>query len=120
MKEPNIRLERLISSSYEDKDARRLVKRLKRHKDELFTFLEYKGISPYNNHGEQQMRKPALARKISHQNRSNDGAKTQAILLSVFRSEELQNKNPVETTLSIVKNLINPAQIIQPDMRLTI
>ncbi len=38
-----IRLERLISSSYEDKDARRLVKRLKRHKGELFTFLEYKG-----------------------------------------------------------------------------
>lgn len=32
------RLEKLISSSYEDKDARRLIKRLKRHKQELFTF----------------------------------------------------------------------------------
>ena len=114
------RLENLISSSYEDKDARRLIKRLKRHKDELFTFLEYEGVSPFNNHGEQQMRKPAIARKISHQNRSKDGAKTQAILLSVFRSAELQNKNPVDAVLFMVKNLINPAKIIPPDMCFTV
>lgn len=114
------RLEKLTASAYEDKDVCRLIKRLKRHKDEMFTFLDHKGVSPYNNHGEQQMRKPAIARKISHQNRSNDGAKTQAILMSILRSVELQEKNPVETTLLTVKKLIHPAEIIPPEASLII
>jgi hypothetical protein len=52
---------------------------LKRHKDELFTFLDYENVSPYNNHAEQQMRKPVLTRKVSQQNRSEQGAKTHAV-----------------------------------------
>jgi hypothetical protein len=63
------------------KDAQRLTKRLNRHKQELFTFLEHEDVSPYNNHAEQQMRKPVLTRKVSQQNRSEDGAKTEAILM---------------------------------------
>jgi len=100
------RLGQLLDACYEDKDIKRLIKRLKRHRNELFTFLEYEGISPYNSHAEQQMRKPVLTRKISQQNRSNDGAKTQAILMTLFRSAELQGKNPIETVLSTVKSLI--------------
>ena len=101
------RLGRLIEIVSEDKDVKRIIKRLKRHKKELFTFLEYKGVSPYNNFGEQQMRKPAINRKISHQNRSNTGAKTQAILMTLFRSAELQKLNPVEVVLSMAKQSIN-------------
>jgi len=86
-----------------DKDAKRLIKRLNRHKDELFTFLEYEKVSPYNNHAEQQMRKPVLTRKVSQQNRSKEGAKTHAVLMTLFRSSELQGKNPVETVLSLAK-----------------
>jgi hypothetical protein len=63
-------------------------------------------VSPYNNYGEQQMRQPAINRKISHQNRSDRGAKTQAILMTLFRSAELQDLNPVEAILTIVKRLI--------------
>jgi len=65
------RLDQLIKTSCDDKDVKRLIKRLKRHKKEIFTFLEYKGVSPYNNHAEQQMRKPVITRKISQQNRSD-------------------------------------------------
>ena len=46
----HIRLDEMIAGHYEDKDAKRLIKRLNRHKNELFTFLEYTGVSPYNNH----------------------------------------------------------------------
>jgi len=100
------RLAQLTKTISKDKDVKRLIKRLKRHQNELFTFLEYNGVSPYNNYGEQQMRKPAINRKISHQNRSDRGAKTQAILMTLFRSAELQNLNPVEVILTMVKRLI--------------
>jgi hypothetical protein len=64
------RLEQLIETSSDDKDVTRLIKQLRRHREELFTFLEYKGVSPYNNHAEQQMRKPVISRKMSQQIRS--------------------------------------------------
>jgi transposase len=112
------RLELLLQWDNEDKDVKRLIKRLTRHKNELFTFLEYRNVSPYNNHGEQQMRNPAINRKISHQNRSHAGAKTQAILMTVFRSIELQELNPVETVYSIVQQLINPNVLVENEFKL--
>jgi hypothetical protein len=101
------RLKQLLLSDHQNKDCKRLTKRLKRHKMELFIFLEYDNVSPYNNHAEQQMRKPVQTRKISQQNRSEQGAKTHAILMTLFRSSELQQENPVEHVLSITKNIIN-------------
>jgi len=112
------RLGRLVETFSEDKDVKRLIKRLKRHKKELFTFLEHKGVSPYNNYGEQQMRKPAINRKISHQNRSNTGAKTQAILMTLFRSAELQKLNPVEVVLSIAKQSIDENVSAENDLKM--
>jgi len=100
------RLEQFLATPCQDKDAQRLIKRLNRHKHELFTFLEHEGVSPYNNHAEQQMRKPVLTRKVSQQNRSEQGAKTQAILMTLFRSAELQGTNPVETLLATAKSAL--------------
>jgi len=97
------RLEQFLEETYHDNDAKRLMKRLKRHKGELFTFLEYEHVSPYNNHAEQQMRKPVLTRKICQQNRSEQGAETHAVFMSLFRSAELQGKNPVETVLALAR-----------------
>ena len=55
---------------------------------------------------EQQMRKPVLTRKVSQQNRSAQGANTQAILMTLLRSAELQGTNPVENLLAIAKNAL--------------
>jgi hypothetical protein len=100
------RLRQFLSAPGQDRDAHRLLKRLKRHQEELFTFLEYPDVSPYNNHAEQQMRKPVLTRKVSQQNRSESGAHTQAVLMTVFRSAELQAYNPVEMILSLTKTTL--------------
>jgi hypothetical protein len=100
------RLDQLLKAPHQDKDAKRLIKRLKRHRNEVFTFLHYQGVSAYNNHAEQQMRKPVLTRKVSQQNRSQQGAKTQAVLMTLFRSAELHQDNPVETVLAMAKNAI--------------
>jgi hypothetical protein len=100
------RLEEFLATLHQDKDARRLLKRLRRHKEELFIFLEHDGISPYNNHAEQQMRKPVLTRKVSQQNRSELGAKTQTILMTLLRSAELQGLDPVNTLVNNAKCVI--------------
>ncbi len=65
-----------------------------------------RNVSPYNNHAEQQMRKPVLTRKVSQQNRSDQGAKTQAILMTLFRTAELQGENPMEAILSLAKSFV--------------
>lgn len=100
------RLDQLIASPREDKDVNRLIKRLIRHRNELFTFLDYDGVSPYNNHAEQQMRKPVMTRKISQQNRSAQGAEAHAIFMTLFRSAELQGLNPVEAVLHLAKKML--------------
>jgi transposase len=100
------RLGSIIVASASDKDVTRLKKRLDKYRNELFTFLEFEDISPYNNHAEQQMRKPVITRKISQQNRSKQGAYTQAILMSLFKSAQLQGLNPIECVMSQAQNAI--------------
>jgi transposase len=113
------RLEQILwVHHYGDKDIKRLIKRLKRHKAELFTFLEYENVSPYNNHAEQQMRKPVLTRKVSQQNRSEYGAKTQAILMSLFRTAELQGQNPIEVVLSLAKSAMIDSAVNERSLKL--
>ncbi len=112
------RLDQLIEADSEDKDVNRIKKRLSRHRNELFTFLEYEGVSPYNNHAEQQMRTPAINRKISHQNRSREGARTQAILMTMFKSAVLQKLNPVEALLALAKKVLDPNAQVKVDLKL--
>jgi hypothetical protein len=100
------RLDQFLAAPYQDRDAQRLIKRLRRHRNELFTFLEYLGVSPYNHDAKQKMGNPVLTRKVSQQNRSKDGAKTQAILMTLFRSAQLQDHNPVEFIISIAKRTL--------------
>jgi transposase len=111
------RLDQLIAATFEDADAKRLIKRLRRHRGELLTFLDHAAVSPYNNHAEQQMRTAVHTRKVSQQNRSPEGAKTHAILLSLFRSAQLQGLHPVEYVLQLARAAISgeSTDTIAPD-----
>lgn len=114
------RLDQLIADSYEDADAQRLRKRMQNFRGELLTFLDHEGVPPTNNFAEQQMRKPVVARKVCQQNRSERGAKTHAILLSLFRTAELQGHQPVDYVIALTKAAIagNPLQLIsEPAMK---
>jgi len=112
------RLEQFLKDEHNEKDGKRLIKRLRRHKNELFTFLEYDNVSPYNNHAEQQMRKPVTTRKVSQQNRSEQGAKTHAVLMSLFRTAELQGNNPVESVLALAEIALGKAKNPEQEIRL--
>ncbi len=91
------RLDLIIAHEWSNKEARRLIKRLKRHHDELFTFLGNRDVPFDNNFGERSIRGAVIMRKNSYNNRSERGAKTQSILMSVFFTLKQRGLNPVGT-----------------------
>lgn len=97
------RLHELLTQPWEQRHARRLVKRLRRHASELFTFLDHPEVPFDNNHGERQIRPAVIARKNSYANGSDDGAETQAILMSVFRTLKQRGHNPVSAVTEAVR-----------------
>jgi len=100
----HVRLDRLCAATkIDDRDAQRLRKRLVRHRNELFTFLDHPSVSPYNNHAERLVRPAVISRKISQQNRSQPGAETQAALMSLFQTAKLQNQNPIDAVMELAK-----------------
>ena len=109
------RLDTLLAQPSDHKDVRRIQKRLRRHRDELFTFLDYPSLlSPYNNHAEQQMRGPVMSRRISQGNRSQSGAEAQAVLMSIFRSMELQARNPLDELLRLAQDAVARKPLVLP------
>lgn len=100
------RLAQLCAEDWSDKDCRRLVKRLTRCKDELFVFVDNPAVAPDNNHAERQIRPAVQMRKNSYGNRSEQGAETQAVLMSLFRTFHLRGLDPVETMYSLIKTYL--------------
>lgn len=97
------RLKLLFEHGWSNKDARRLIKRLRRHKDELFTFLEKDEVPYDNNFGERSIRGAVIMRKNSYNNRSQKGSLTQSILMSVFFTIKQRRLNPVDTVKKALK-----------------
>lgn len=84
------------------KILQRFVKRLTRHKKELFTFLYEKNIDYHNNHAEQQIRPDVIFRKITFGNCSDKGAQTHAVVMSILQTAKLNNLDPIETLTQIL------------------
>jgi len=72
-------------------DLIRLSRRLIKYRGELYTFIKT-GVDPTNNYAEREIRPAVLMRKQSYGNRSEPGAKTQAILMSMIRSNQKQGR----------------------------
>lgn len=96
------RLDDLCALRYPNRNALRLAKRLQRHRDEIFTFLDLPGVPPDNNHAERQVRPAVIIRKNSYGNRSGEGAQVQALFMSLFRTLHLRRHHPVDALTDIV------------------
>jgi hypothetical protein len=105
------RLLELLAQTWENRHARRLVKRLRRHEAELFTFLDHPEVPSDNNHAERQIRPAVLVRKNSYANGSDEGAETQAVLMSVFRTLKQRGHNPVSAVLEAVRTSLQTGQL---------
>ncbi len=100
------RLCALADAMYADADASRLGKRISRHRDHLFTFLDKVEVPFDNNHAERQIRPAVIIRKNSLCNRSPDGAATQAVLMSVYRTLRLRGHDPTKTIANALRELL--------------
>lgn len=105
------RLDALIATEPDDADARRLLKRLRRTGDHLFTFLDYPEIPFENNHAERMIRPAVILRKNSQSNRSDRGALTQAVLMSVYRTLHLRGHDPLRTIADALRTYLQTAHL---------
>jgi hypothetical protein len=107
----NVRLNQLAAEEHLDADARRLTKRLRRYAEYVFTFLDYADVPFENNFAERQIRPAVIIRKNSQSNRSQHGATTQAILMSVYRTLRLRGLDPAKTIAAALRNYLLTGQL---------
>jgi transposase len=76
-----------------DIDASNLARALFEHHPHFFTFVHEEGVEPTNNSSERALRHAVQWRQISFGNRSEDGERAVARLLTVTRTCQLQQLN---------------------------
>jgi len=87
---------------------------LRRHQDELFTFLHHPDVEWYINPAERQLRPAVVARKNSGGNHSDRGAETQAVMMTIFFTLVLQNQEPITTVVQMVEEYLKNGQVATP------
>jgi transposase len=105
------RLIALAEGQYADADAQRLANRLSRYRDSIFTFLDYENVPFENNHAERQIRPAVVLRKNSQSNRSEKGASTQPVLMSVYRTLKLRGHDPLAAISSALRTYMQTGEL---------
>ena len=105
------RLDEFIDQGWKQKHARRLQKRLRRHREELLTFLDHEEVPPDNNAGERGIRPAVLIRKNSYANGSEKGAQTQAIFMTILRTVKMRGHNPLQVLVDALKSYVRSGQL---------
>jgi len=86
-------MDRLLAKTFRDPANRRLAKHLRHEQPWLFTFLHCPGIEATNNAAERALRPAVVARKTWGGNRTENGAMTQQILISILTTCRQQGKD---------------------------
>jgi transposase len=86
-----------------------LWKRLKKHKDKVFLFLQYpdKEVPPQNNGSERAIRNVKVKIKVSGQFKSGDGAQDYATIRSIIDTAIKQSKNVHDELAGIICSRFN-------------
>jgi transposase len=91
-------------------DAKRLARRLRKHTDDLFTFLDYPEV-PYDNDIAEDDRPPVILRKNCQSNRSERCVAVPAVLMSVCRTLRVRGHDPLATNRLRPQNLLTTGQL---------
>lgn len=99
------RMSRLLSGRFSNADNLRLAKHLRRYEAALFVFLTQEGVEATNWQAEHAMRAAVMTRKCcGGGNRSETGAETQAVLMSLLRTCHQKSLAPVQVITEILRN----------------
>lgn len=114
------RLQELLATPWKDRHAKRLLKRLRRHQNDLFTFLDQPDVPFDNNAAERAVRPAVIIRKNSYGNRSERGADCQSVLMSVFRTLKQRGQDPVQAIIDALATYLKTGQLPPlPEPKLT-
>jgi hypothetical protein len=105
------KLDRLLARSYQDSANRRLAKHLRHERPYLFTYLYCPGLDATNNVAERAIRALIGARKNWGGNRTERGARAQAVLTSILQTAKQQGKNPFDVVVELLCGR-DPQQIL--------
>jgi hypothetical protein len=83
---------RFAHQKQQHSDLVRLSKRIIKYRRELYVFVKT-GVDATNNHAEREIRPAVLMRKTSYGNRSQQGGKNQAVLMSMIRTARKKNQD---------------------------
>ena len=97
------------------KDTRRLRRRIIKHNQELFVFLDNPAVDPTNNRAERQLRPMVIMRKVTFGNRSTSGALNQAVTMSVIQTGILNGIEPLDICQALsLKPLSSFVELTRP------
>jgi hypothetical protein len=63
-------------------------------------------VPPDNNRGERMIRPAVIIRKNSLCNRSEQGAATQAVMMSIYRTLKLRGVDPLQTIVAALRQYL--------------
>ena len=87
------RLMRLSAPQFSWEPAEQLRSRLRKQRKNLFTFIAHPEVEPTNNQAEQSLRRSVILRKVTFGNRSAEGARRQAMLMSLITTAQRQGRD---------------------------
>ena len=106
-----MRLLELIDEPWQGRHPKRLIKRLRRHADDVLTFL-YEASVPFdNNLAERSIRPAVILRKNSYGNRSDQGADAQAVFMTIFHTLKKRGHNPILTITKALTAYLQTGQL---------
>lgn len=85
-------MDRALECSYRSPANERFANHLYRERNYIFTFLYYPGLDAANWRAEQAIRPAVVARKVWGGNRTDSGAHTQEILISILQTCRQQQR----------------------------
>jgi transposase len=114
-----VKFDRLLARNYHDEANRRLAKHLRHERPYLFTFLYCPGLEATNNTVERVLRFLVVVRKNWGGNRTEKGARAQAVLTSILATAKQQDKNPIDLLVELLcsrdkKTVLNIVPLSQP------
>ena len=101
----------LIETEWDNQHARRLVKRLKRHQEDLLTFMHQDNVPFDNNHAKRSIRPAVIIRKNSYGNRNEKGIDCQAALMGVLRTLKQRGHDPIRTVVQAIEQYFETGKL---------
>lgn len=90
-------IQKIIDTKFRAKDAQRVQTRIKNQSTNLLTALLHDGVPLTNNAAERIIRPAVVVRKISGGSRSNEGAETFAVNMSIIQTIKMRNQLLIPT-----------------------